>query len=290
MPTKSTPLDPLSRRLLQAAGVLAVLVILVALNSFLHDDGESPFDPNPMAQAAARIRQEPGARMTMNLSVSAATGQSMTMNGTGVFNGLDERSRVAMTMSSPAPPGQIEMEVVTDAENVYVQSSLFSGQLPAGKEWIAADPEALGASGGPVAGGLDASSQLEMLESVADGVVVVGSQQVRGVTTTRYRGAIDLDGYADLYRELGNGEHAEALDQLGELASGTIEAWIDRRGLLRKMAFLFNVGATAGAPTGTMRMEAEFFDFGSDPVVTLPAPVTVLDASSLPGFDTLSES
>lgn len=63
------PLEPLSRRLLQVAGVLSVLLIAVVANAFLHS-GENPL--NPMAAAAEQTQSEPGARFTTKALYSSA--------------------------------------------------------------------------------------------------------------------------------------------------------------------------------------------------------------------------
>jgi hypothetical protein len=281
---RSVPLDPFSRRLLQIAGLLACLVILVALNSVLRDGGESPFSPNPIAAAAAKTQREPGSRMTMSAVYSSpALSGGMTMTGSGAFNGLSGRSEVAMRLQAPAPVGTVEMDMVAGDGVAYVRSPLFGSSLPAGKEWLAFDPQLADSTEAALAGGGDPRSQLEMLEEVSGTVVTIGSEDVRGVETTRYRGTIDLSQFADALREQGNDEVADAYDELSDQPSGgaSVEAWIDRKGLLRQMRMVMSLPTGSGTPALSMDIRMEFFDYGAKPQIELPDPAVVLDATAL---------
>jgi hypothetical protein len=268
------PLDPFSRRLLQIAGVLAVLVILVALNSLLQDDGESPFSPNPIAAAAERASTEPGGRMTLDASYAFGTGQTMTMSGAGAYDPLTESAQVKMTMQAPAPVGSADFEILIAAGRGYVRSSLLSGSLPPGKEWIGLDSD-LGASGEATAG-TDPSEQLELLREVGGQIETLGRERVRGVTATRYRGAIPLGAFAEAMRDQGQDEAADAVESSGGRVSA--EAWIDARGRIRQMRILMSVLAGAEVPAMSIEMRMEFFDFGAHPVIAAPDPAVVLDA------------
>lgn len=271
--TSTPPLDAFSRRLLQIAGVLAVLVILVALNSLLRDDGESPFAPNPIAAAAERASAEPGGRMTLEASYAFGTGETMTMSGAGAYDPLSESAQVQMTMQAPAPVGSADFEVVIAAGQGYVRSSLLSGSLPAGKEWIGLD-SGLGASSEAMAGA-DPSEQLQLLREVGGSIQSLGSERVRGVPTTHYRGTIPAAAFAEAMRDQGQDDAAEVLESSG----GTVgaEAWIDAGGRIRQMRILMSVLASAGVPAISMEMRMEFFDFGAHPAIAAPDPATVLD-------------
>ena len=267
------PLDPLSRRLLQIAGVLAVLVIVVALNSLLQG-GESPFSPNPIAAAAERASTEPGGRMTLDASYAFGTGQTMTMSGSGAYDPLSESAEVEMAMQGPAPIGSADFEVVIVAGQGYMRSSLLSGALPPGKEWIGLDSD-LGASSEAMAG-TDPSEQLELLREVGGRIENLGRERVRGAITNRFRGTIPLAAFAEAMRDQGQDEAAEAVESSG----GTVnaEVWIDAKGRIRQMRILMSILASAEVPAMSMDMRMELFDFGARPAIAAPNPATVLDA------------
>ncbi|HEX8051251.1 MAG TPA: hypothetical protein VF504_07250, partial [Solirubrobacterales bacterium] len=66
---RGAELEPLSRRLLQAAGALSLLLILVVVNSLLNSGSASPFNPNPVAAAAERTQEAPGLRMNITMQL-----------------------------------------------------------------------------------------------------------------------------------------------------------------------------------------------------------------------------
>lgn len=275
-PPARPPLDPLSRRLLQAAGVLAVLVILVALNAALQGGEDNPFNPNPVAAAAERTQTETGGRMSMTASYRLPTGETMAMNGDGAYDNLTRRAQFSMQMQAPAPVGSMTMEVVADEERAYLRSSIFSGQLPAGKEWISVDPGLVDAEEGSLPGSTDPREQLEMLEAIGGRIEDLGEESIRGATTTHYRGTIDLAAYADLLRDEGEDEAAELFEQMGGLANA--EAWVDRAGRLRQMRIVLSVPVAPGSAPMTMDMTIELYDFGVSPAIALPDPAAVIDA------------
>jgi hypothetical protein len=272
----SPPLDPSSRLLLRLAGLLGVLVILVALNSLLRDGGDSPFSPNPIAAAAERASAEPGgARMTMEASYVFAGGQTMKMSGAGAFDPLAESALMRMTMLVPAPLGSVDFDVIVAGGHGYLRSSVFAGSLPAGKEWIGLDASDLDASGETMAG-TDPSDQLQLLREVGGSVATLGRERVGGAITTRYRGAIPVSAFTEEMRDRGQDEAADALEQSG--GTVTAEAWIDDAGRIRQMRIVMGIAALEGAPPLSMEMTMEFFDFGSHPAIAPPPASAVLEA------------
>lgn len=272
-------IDPLSRWLLRLAGLLALLVILVALNAMLRGGEENPFDPNPIAEAAEETRVTEGARMAVSARIGSA-GQTMTMSGSGAYS-PSGRSQMTMTMQAPAPTGTVEMEVIGSEQSVYVRSPLFASMLPPGKEWLAVDPSLGGGEAAALTEGTEPREQLEMLRAVGGTVVELGSERMRGAMTTRYRGTIDLDRYADILREEGEDEAADLFDDLGSGATGSVEAWIDRRGIVRQARVLTSIPPGPGIPPVTMDMTIELYDFGAEPAIALPDPALVLDVTGL---------
>jgi hypothetical protein len=277
--TKSTPLDPFSRRLLRLAGLLAVLVILVALNAVLRGGEENPFNPNPVAAAAERTQAETGGRMSMTASYRLPTGQSMTMDGDGAYDNRAQRAQRAqfsMELQAPAPVGSMTMEVVASDERAYLRSSMLTSQLPAGKEWISVDPESGDLDEGSLPGSTDPREQLEMLEAISGRIETLGQESIRGAITTHYRGTIDLASYAELAREGGADEAADLFEELGGAAEA--EAWIDRAGRLRQMRMILSLAPSPGSAPMTMDMTIELYDFGATPAIALPSPAAVIDA------------
>lgn len=263
------PLEPLSVKLLQAAGVLALLLILVVANSFLGSGGESPLNPNPVAAAAERTREAPGMHFTMTATYSSESMPPTVAHGGGAYNA--DSGLVQVRLQAPvAGHGTVDVEVVGDEDTMYLSSPQFAGQLPEGKEWIEVDPEAAQSDESAMAGE-SFDSSLRMLAASAD-VQRVGHARIRGARTTRYRVSVEAP-------ELPN-------------VAGPIEAeaFVDEHGMLRRARTVATTTGDGAAVTMDMRMD--LFDFGAEPPIQLPADSQVFDMTPLleEGLDALGQS
>ena len=92
----------------------------------------------------------------------------------------------------------------------------------------------------------------------ADSITEQGSEDVRGVTTTRYHAVIDL---AKSAARLGGEarQRVEGLSQLG-LTKLPTDVWIDDQGRVRREFFTMHVAQSGQEVTIAMTME--LFDFG----------------------------
>jgi hypothetical protein len=276
------PTDP-SRRLLQLAGALSVL--LIALVAFAHLNGSSETSLNPIADAAERTEATSGSRMSLT-AIYTAPGQSHSflMRGQGVVNERSGRARIEATMQLPGR--SVSIETVSDGRSTYIRSPLFEGELPPGKEWIGMQPF-LGQdpSSAMVSNG-DPKQQLEMLKATGSDVETVGEQSVRGVATTRYRGTIDLDRAVSLLRERGKARFAKVLERATEGFPSTIpvEVWVGNDGIVRRIrqVMTFPVGEGGeGGPELEMDMRIDLYDFGIEPTIEVPPPSRVFDTTPL---------
>jgi hypothetical protein len=128
-------LEPLSRRALQAAGALSLLLILVVANSLLNSGGESPFDPNPVAAAAERTAEVPGMRIAMTMRMESESTPPVTVTGKGVYNGEDNLAEV--TYDGIVVQGQrLKFDAVLGESAWYFRYPQLAGKMPEGKEWL----------------------------------------------------------------------------------------------------------------------------------------------------------
>jgi hypothetical protein len=280
------------RRIWLPGGLLAL--VLLALGAFLAldggDDGGLP-GATPLAQAAERTADYPGARMTMEGAFEVpGSGAVLTMEGEGEYNGKTGRSHLTMGTDLPpeaaeqVPGGRFEIEQVGETRPgtvvMYMRSAVF-GQLPGGAEWMKID---LSEQVGGQMQSMDPREQLKMLRSSED-FEELGTETVRGVPTTRYKATVDQSDEVERLRDEGEDAAADFLEQVIEANDGVdtvrVEAWVARDKTIRrmKMEVPFSLGA---APAGSsMLMTMELYDFGIEPDIELPSDDEVFDATDI---------
>ncbi len=271
--------DPLSTRLLQVAGLLAVLLFAVIANAALHSDG-NPL--NPVAEAAQRTERIGGARIAAEYTYTAA-GLSRTVvgHGHGAYDARTGRTRMVVSTTDPGH-GPVTVEAVGDDRTVFMRSGPISASLPAGRPWLAMQPflghstQSLGSGGNP-------KSSLEMLQAVGDDVEEKGEATIRGHATTVYAGTIQLGHVRALLERRGEVAVAREFEELEKLSPAPVpvEVWVDENGLARRVRLVQQLPESAGEPVLTMDMTMEMFDFGTRPTIELPPPSASVDVTPL---------
>jgi hypothetical protein len=275
--TSAAELEPLSRRLLQGAGVLSLLLILVVLNSLLNGEGESPFDPNPVAAAAERTQEMQGLRFSMKVVTSSESQPTQSAHGSGSFNLEDNLAQA--TFDVPSDQGTIAMEMVMSEDSVYMRSPQFPDKFPEGKEWLKVTPLLVQSGDDPMPAEGPESS-LRML-AASGGVRSLGHRQVRGVQTRGYAAKIEMSTVISRLRSEGEDEMAENCERAASQILGPMraEVFVDKRELLRRMRMVITA-APNGLPV-TSDVLMDFFDFGAHPEIQLPEDSQVFDTTPL---------
>jgi len=222
-------------------------------------------DPAVIAEAAAKTTAAKTARIATLVRVVVPSGQQR-FSGRGRFD--FERRAGEMTLRL------IEGEAGTgfgNAKAVFVDSSVYY-QLPPGalagdKRWIRLDlqnvADASSLDFGPLVQGsqADPTQYLLWLSALGPGITKIGEEDVRGVPTSRYRAAVDLnllEQQAPAGKEVEWAAYVQALrDRLG-LAFIPVEVWVDDEGLIRR--FNHEYGFSAEGTTAVVT--TEIFDFG----------------------------
>jgi hypothetical protein len=272
-------LDPLSRRLLRLAGLLAVLLLLVLANSFLHGDEsplEDPLQLNPVASAAERVEKVAGGRLSLYIVYSSpAVPRPIVASGGGAYNEKTDRSRIVLKMSNPLTGAAMQMVQIKDGDVEYTGGEMVRDELPPGKEWMRIDESEESEEDETP---LSMEDSLEMLDSSGK-IEMVGRESVNGKTTRRYRGEIQLGDLVDFLREKGKDTEADAYERIEGLSPTQIsaEAWVDGKNLLRRMRMVMPMPGEPGEPPVTVDMRMDFFDYGAQPDIQLPDPGRVLD-------------
>lgn len=274
-------LEPLSQQLLKVAAGLSVLLILVVAVAWLHGSSEASL--NPIAEAAVHTQRQPGSRIAVSGVYTLPTGQQSAMRGQGVYNARTGRSREVMEIDVPGASASIRMYGVGDEQTVYMRSKVLSAGLPPGYRWLAVQSGLGSSAETSVTSSADSEGELEMLRSATGDVEDLGEEEVRGVTTTRYRGEVDLHSLADRLDAEGKAIAAHEYEQLAKSMPDTIpvEAWIDEHGLVRRTRMVTDVPLPTGTAPVKMDLTMEFFDFGITPKISLPKTGEAFDATPL---------
>jgi hypothetical protein len=262
-------------KLLQAAGVLSLLLILVVVNSLLNSDGgESPFNPNPVAAAAQRTEEVPGMRMKLSMQLTTEASPSPTkVTGQGTFNGEDNLAEFTYDVATEGK--QVSFDAVMSEDAWYFRYPQFADQMPEGKEWVKLDgfpgQEDLSSPG---VGNPDES--LGMLRANGD-VEKLGQAKIGRMQTTRYRVTMSPEGIVEALRAQGKDELADQLEGAESQITGPVDAevFIAPSGLLRRMRTVTTVVADGKAVTTEMR--ADLFDYGIHPDIQIPDDSRVLE-------------
>jgi len=268
------------RRLRYGIAVLSLLLILVVGNALLHSD-ENPL--NPIAAAAERTQEQPGARFTLSVVYnSAALPQPMTARGRGAYNSETGLSKVALTVESPGE-GPLTVESIADDTSFYVGGDKIGGELPDGKEWMKVEPFLGHSQDELMLSGSGADSTFGALSRVDGNAQRLGRETVDGVPTQHYRAQLSYDAYAALLRDEGKDELADQIVKAGDAVAAPplVEAWVDDEGILRRMRMVMTFSTAPGQPSVTMDMQMNLFDIGAGPAIAVPDESRVFDATEL---------
>jgi hypothetical protein len=253
---------------------------------------------DPVAKAATTTGNAEGAKLTMHLDVDLGSlGGHITVDAHGHLNFKNSEGEVDMQFtglpaaaSSVLPEGTTMTERFT-GQTVYVGSPILAGKLPNGASWMKLDIGAaerkLGLDPQSLTSGQSNPAQfLEFLRASGGDVKAEGTDVVRGVTTTRYSGSVDLHKAAAQLPSGESKETREAFDKLiSELGVSTIpvKAWVDSHNLVRRLVIEMPINAAGHHVDASIT--AEFFDFGPTPAVQAPAPAETyeVDTSALGG-------
>ncbi len=239
-------------------------------------------DPALIADAAGRTVAAESAKIATTVRVVRPGVGQDRFRGVGAFDFAGGKGEMTLELvEGEGAPGAKTKAVFADSA-VYYQ--LPPGTLGGGARWVRLDLENIGATSGvdlgPIVQGsqADPSQYLLWLRALGPGVTKIGEEDVRGVPTSRYRAAVDLN---QLEHQAPPGKEAEwaayvqtLRDRIG-LEFIPVEVWVDDDGLIRRLYHEYGFAADGLRSTVT----TELFDFGVDVNAQAPPPaqVTAID-------------
>jgi hypothetical protein len=216
----------------------------------------------------------------------------MRLDSQGVVDFAD--GSYALTMQMPYL-GQIQSRQIGDT--LYQKyPPEFQAQLTGGKPWAKVDLDALSqqqygmAAAEPGAQSTDPTQQLAYLKSVSDSVEKVGKDEIRGVSTTHYRAAVNLGKNLEQYDQQARKAYEEIIKELdGE--SLPVDVWLDDEGQVRRYEMTMPLilpenpsspnGAVKKEPGGSITIVQELYDFGTSVNVEAPPTSQTADVTDM---------
>lgn len=241
----------------------------------------------PVAQAAERTSEYPGARMRLFGSFNVpGQGAVMTMEGNGAFNSADQSRIVMETTSLPAgaaeriPGGSFAVtqlsELTESGQAMYMRSKLFE-PLPGGASWMRIEVDY---ADRPQS--MDPRETLKMLRAASE-VKAVGTERIRGLQTTHYTALVDQGAEVERLRQQGEDDAADQLEQAIKLNNGAstarVDVWVGPDDTVHRMEF--EMPFELVGPGTTMEVTMDLFAFGADPQIEIPDESEVWDATEL---------
>ena len=256
------------------------LTCLLALGAAACDSGGSPTSPasdggsldaEAILQQASEDLTDQTVRASFEMSIDA---EGQTLAATGEI-AVDPKRNVAEMRfeyeDMPGMPAGTEMDMVVDGTTVYMRSPMF------GKDWVKIDASDAGMDDAfDSSGQMDPSDFLAFLRG-ADGIEVVGTEEIRGVETTHFSGTLDLGELMDHAPE--SAERDEVADAIGELEremgdlDATFDAWVDAEGVPWRVSFGFSPEGADGSFVMTM----DVLEIGGKVEVEVPDPRDVTE-------------
>jgi hypothetical protein len=260
----SSELEPLSRRLLQLAGLLSVLLLLVVANSLLRDGGNSPFNPNPVAAAAEKTQETPGMRLAMVMHLQLNGTPTGTITGKGTYNSDSHLASVTYEVSG-SDGKQLEADAILGESGWYYRYPQLAGKMPGGKEWI--EIQDFPGQSELSQMGESPASALQTLTRIGS-VQALGRARVGGVETRGYRATLTAEDMVEALRQEGKDELAEQFEHITLTGPAVTEAFVDRAGMVRRIHTTVSVVSEGKAIASDTVMN--FSDFGIHPDIQLP--------------------
>lgn len=247
--------------------------------------GGETADPALIADAAGKTAAAGSARVATEVRVADPGRGQTRFSGAGAFDFEQRKGEMTLRLVE-GEEGAFGGESKAIFANTSVYYQLPLGALGGGKRWIRLDlqniADASGVDFGPLVQGsqADPSQYLLWLSALGPGVTKIGEEEIRGVPTTRYRAAVDLNLLAS---QAPSGKEAEwsayvqtLRDRVG-LEFIPVEVWVDGDGLIRRLYHEYGFAAEGTSATVT----TELFDFGVDVNAKAPPPGQVTALSDL---------
>lgn len=184
--------------------------------------------------------------------------------------------------------GEVTQHMVFDGPTFYMRSPAFAAMLPSGTSWLKFDLAKAGTSAGIDLASLtqgasqDPTQTLQYLKAAGGDVKRVGTESVRGASTTQYRATIDFSKVPDTAPADQRAAIRASIEQTIELSGARkvpIDVWVGDDGLARRIVTSY--GSNLAGQHATIKQRVEIYDFGATVDVKIPPAGETTDFGEL---------
>jgi hypothetical protein len=259
---------------------------------------------DPVAQAATTSTHAAGYRLNLSLLMSSsALPTPITGAGQGSFDVSNHSGALTLNMNLGNSPqivqalgsSTLQVQELIEGQTIYMKlPTAITSRVPTfgGKPWLEVNLAKAAASAGvPGLSSLtsnpatsDPSQMLNYLRGASGTVTKVGTEQVNGVQTTHYRGAISLDRVPDALPPVSRQAARQAIQSLERqtnLRQLPFDVWVDGQHLVRRLVLSF--AETVSGQSVNMTIRIEIPQYGPQPVPAAPPADQVTDLTALTG-------
>lgn len=251
-PDRRLPLLWIIVGVLLAAGVLAAFLV-----------GDERSGTERVAAAAGAVQEAGSVAYTLTMEMAGPITSTVTIEGAADAGAGRASSRVRIDDQ--------ELDLITDGELLYVRVPEEARANFDGKPWVRFDASALGSSMGGVS---PSATPLETFEQLREAgkVEEVGTEQVRGVETTRFRMVVDQSGLVP------SGMADEVKEALREVE---VEVWLDDDDRIRRHRSTIDLASVVPGGGGIgITTTIETYDYGKPVTIDLPPAEDVADGGA----------
>ncbi len=282
------------------SGAGAALVTLLGAIAVAGCGGSVANVVDPVAQAATTSTKTAGYRLNMSLAISSSALPSpITGSGQGAFDVPAHAGAFTLSMNLGSNPqvvqalggSTLQVQELIKGQTIYMKlPTALTSRLPTfgGKPWVEVNLAKIAGVAGlssltsnPATS--DPSQLLNFLRASGK-VTKVGTEQVNGVQTTHYRGAIDLSRIANALPGASRQavqQSVQALEKMTTLRELPFDVWVDGQHLVRRMTISFSESVSGQSETVSMRIDIP--QYGPQPIPAAPPADQVTDLNALAG-------
>jgi hypothetical protein len=223
-----------------------------------------------------------GYRFQATMRITGAASLKATMSGTI----LSARNRGTLALRERVLGHSVNVSERYSGKTYWVSvTGIPGGSALTSKPWLkynlGSTLNQLGVGGLP-GGGSDPTQFLTYLKAAGADAQKLGTQTIRGVATTHYAVAVNLNNYAQLVPTADRAAARQAIRRLiSTIGSSTmhIQIWVDDHNLARRLYLSFP--ECVAQQHLHLGMTMDLFDFGTQAKVTLPTDAQSYDITSL---------